>query len=86
MKPNVIIVILIALIATACGTSNQMTGRYVDDLYYWPGDTPPVAVTQEVPATKSADSITQRDMLIITEVGEDEKGNKTLDNYIYADD
>jgi len=86
MKPNVIIVILIALIATACGTSNQMTGRYVDDLYYWPGDTPPVAVTQEVPATKSADSITQSDMLIITEVGEDGKGNKTLDNYIYADD
>lgn len=85
MKPNLIILTLIALFATSCGTSIQLSGRYVDDLYYWPGDTPPEAVAEEQPVIGLTDKKSNNDMLIISEVGEDENGNKTLDNYIYAD-
>jgi len=86
MKRNLIIVTLIALIASACSTSVQMTGRYVDDLYYWPGDSPAESATENLPAIGSTDKKPNDEMVIISEVGKDNKGNKTLNNYIYADD
>jgi hypothetical protein len=86
MKRNIIIVTLIALIASACSTSVQMTGRYVDDLYYWPGDAPLEEAEAVLPSIGTDDKKIDNDMLIISEVGKDDKGNKTLDNYIYAED
>jgi hypothetical protein len=86
MKRNIIIVTLIALIASACSTSVQMSGRYVDDLYYWPGDAPLEEAEAVMPSIGSDDKKVDNDMLIISEVGKDEKGNKTLDNYIYSED
>jgi len=86
MKRNLIIITLIALIASACSTSVQMTGRYVDDLYYWPGDTPLEEAGQDLPQLGSSDKKSNDEMIIVSKVGEDTNGNKTLDNYIYSED
>ena len=85
MKRNLIIVTMIALIASACSTSVQMSGKYVDDLYYWPGDTPPEVAGVE---QSNIGSKKQKpdDLIIISEVGKDSNGTNTLNNYIYADD
>ncbi len=84
MKRNLTILSIIALIASSCSTSFQTTGRYVDDLYYWPGDAPLVTADENLPEIGTAEK--SDDVLIISEAGENPDGTKTLENYIYADE
>jgi len=86
MKRNLIIGTIIALIATSCGTSVQMSGRYIDDLYYWPGDAPLMAAEESLPEIGTENQPVDEDLLIISEAGTNSDGTKTLNNYIYADE
>ncbi len=86
MKGNLIILTLFGLITSACSSSFQVSGGKVDDLYYWPGDNPPVYASEELPDIGTGTKTVDNDMLIISEVGKNENGANTLNNYIYADD
>ncbi|MCF8361186.1 MAG: hypothetical protein K9G70_01045 [Prolixibacteraceae bacterium] len=85
MKRNLIIITIAALIATACSTNTQTAGNYVDDLYYWPGDDV-TQISNEELAELEQNSKPDDNIVIISELGKDKKGSKTLDNYIYAEE
>ncbi|HPR62118.1 MAG TPA: hypothetical protein PLF35_14280, partial [Prolixibacteraceae bacterium] len=85
MKPKVIIIGLVALIATACSTSLQTGSNYIDDLYYWPGDNIPEISSEELTAL-SESTQPGGNTIIVSELEEGNDGTKTLNNYIYADE
>ncbi len=86
MKRNLIILSLFALMTSACSSSLQISGGNIDDLYYWPGDNPPVYAGEELPNIGSDTKTSNEDLLIISEVEKGKDGTNTLNNYIYADD
>ena len=86
MKRNLIILSLFALMTSACSSSLQISGGNIDDLYYWPGDNPPVYAGEELPNIGSNTKTANEDMLIISEVEKGKDGTNTLNNYIYSDD
>jgi hypothetical protein len=86
MKPKLIIITLIALIASACSSSLQMTSKYVDDNYYWPSDAITEVIVEKNPSPAQKEELSKKDLIIISELGEKTDGTKTMNNYIYADD
>src|ERR1035437_1998828 len=76
MKTNVKLLSAIALLASACTTGSMVTSsRSADDVYYTPGDNPPVV------ASKSPSKVQQvKRPAEITESRQNEAG-KIVDNY-----
>ena len=58
MKTNVKLLSAIALIASACTTGSMVTSSgYTDDIYYSPGDNPPVVVNSSSSGIRPAGSL-----------------------------
>ncbi len=77
MKTNVKLLSVIALLASACTTGSMVTsGGYIDDVYYAPGDHPPVIVStqpsREQPVKRST---------TISEIQQEDAG-RIVDNYL----
>src|SRR5665648_270395 len=76
MKTNVKLLSAIALLASACTTGSMVTSSsYTDDVYFTPGDNPPVVVST---APSSARQVKRP--ATITESRQEEAG-KIVDNY-----
>ena len=78
MKPNVKLLIAVALLATACTTGSKVTnGGYSDDLYFTPGDAQPSAPK----AVKQVKKQPEKKSTVAMEVEENEQG-KVVNNYL----
>ena len=77
MKTNVKLLSAIALIASACTTGSMVTSSsYTDDIYYSPGDNPPVVV--------NSSPIRERQVKRPTSISEsrNQEAGKIVDNYL----
>src|ERR1035437_2659950 len=76
MKTNVKLLSAIALLASACTTGSMVTSSsYTDDVYFSPGDKPPVTVSaapSRTPQVKRPATITE---------SRQEEAGKIVDNY-----
>ncbi|MGF7138445.1 hypothetical protein [Roseimarinus sediminis] len=87
MKRKLIIITMVAMVATACSTGLQTTGGYVDDIYYRPGDVS-MELSPELADNELANKkqLAKKETIIVSQLEEGEDGTKKLNNYIYADD
>lgn len=86
MKRKLIIITLVALLASACSINLQPSGSYVDDLYYWPGDVTPALTASDMETLSGKKPQQNKELIVVSELKENQDGSSTLNNYIYADD
>ena len=86
MKAKFTTIGIAALFLSACSTGSYVTSSYTDDIYFNPGDVPPPITAEVVGADQVADQLEKEksgDKFIISQIGENEDGSNTMNNYIF---
>lgn len=91
MKTKLIIISAVTLMVSACTTGTRLTKTYDDDIYFSPGDVPPVAVVtdqaqvKDKPA-KSNNGDAKDKRIVMSQLERNADGTSTVNNSIYQQD
>ncbi|HEY3371956.1 MAG TPA: hypothetical protein VGK10_13960 [Prolixibacteraceae bacterium] len=83
MKTNLQIIAIVAILVSACTTGTQMTRTYDDDIYFSPGDVPPVTMISEEAPAKASNSDARNQGIVMSQREKNADGTVTQNNYIY---
>lgn len=83
MKTKLLIIAVIATLVSACTTGTHMARTYDDDIYFSPGDVPPVTMVADQGAAKADKSYAGNKRIVISQKEKNADGSSTLNNYIY---
>ena len=83
MKTKLLIIVIVATMVSACTTGTHMTRTYDDDIYFSPGDVPPVSVAATDDQDKRSNSDATNQRIVISETEKNEDGTTTQRNHIY---
>jgi hypothetical protein len=90
MKTKLPIIAIAAILVSACTTGTYMTRAYSDDIYFSPGDVPPVAaVENEVPVMEKSANMNNpdaRNQKGIMNQTEKNANGSAVSNYVYQPD
>lgn len=91
MKTKLTVIAVVAILASACTTGNYMTRTYDDDIYFAPGDVPPVTLIEnQAPEMEKSARINTTDtrdqQIIMSQMDKNADGSNTVNNYIYEPD
>jgi hypothetical protein len=86
MKTNLLIIAIVAILVSACTTGTQLTRTYDDDIYFSPGDVPPVTMASDDDQTKANNSDAKDRRVVISELEKNADGTITQRNHIYESD
>jgi len=90
MKTKLTVIAILATLVSACTTGTYMTRAYDDDIYFSPGDVPPVAIVEvEAPREKSAqmsNNDTRDKKIVLSQIDRNADGTSSVNNYIYQPD
>jgi len=88
MKTKLPVVAIVAILVSACTTGSYMTKAYDDDIYFSPGDVPPVTmVEKEAPAKEKSAQMYNSDAkgkgIILSQTEKRSDGSTAVNNNIY---
>lgn len=83
MKTNIILLMALVLIISACSTGSHVTSSWVDDIYFSPSDIPPAIIAEEKTERVPDQRTKSGERIIISEIRDNDEGSKTMDNYIF---
>ncbi len=91
MKTKLIIIGAVAILVSSCTTGTYMARTYDDDIYFSPGDVPPVSIMENdvSPTEKSArinNSDARNQRIIMSQMDKNPDGSSSVNNYIYQPD
>ena len=86
MKTKLLIIGVVAILASACTTESHMARTYDDDIYFSPGDVPPVTMAPQQSLAKVSNSDAKNNGVVISQMHKNADGTTTLNNDIYQPD
>lgn len=88
MKTKLPFIAVLVILVSACTTGTYMTRTYDDDIYFSPGDVPPVTlVEKQAPEIEKSAGINNQDsrdqQIIMSQMDKNADGSTSVNNYIY---
>jgi len=88
MKTKLPFIAVVAILVSACATGTYTAKTYDDDIYFSPGDVPPVALVEnKAPVKEKSAQVTNPDTrnqrIVLSQLDKNDDGSNTLTNSVY---
>ena len=83
MKTKLLIIAVVSTLVSACTTGTHLARTYDDDIYFSPGDVPPVSMATDEGPAKASNSYAGNKRIVMSQKEKNSDGTSTRNNYIF---